>query len=225
MKFDIITIFPELFNDFTSQTLVARAIKKKLISIQTHQLRDWTTDNHKTVDGRPYGGGAGMVLMVEPIAKAVKAVARKSGKTRIVLMSAKGKPFTQKEAHRLAKYDRVVFICGRYEGVDERVATDIADEELSVGPYVLFGGEIPAMVVMEAVSRLIPGVIKMESLQEESFWNSTLKEEVTGAKGLEYPHYTRPEVFTLGKKKLRVPPVLLTGNHGKIKAWRDKHRK
>lgn len=224
MKFDIITIFPELFNDFTSQTLVARAIKKKLISIQTHQLRDWTTDNHKTVDGRPYGGGAGMVLMVEPIAKAVKKVSRGEN-ARIVLLSAKGKPFTQKEAHRLAKYDRVVFICGRYEGVDERVATDIADEELSVGPYVLFGGEIPAMVVIEAVSRLIPGVIKMESLQEESFWNTTLKKEITGTKGLEYPHYTRPEVFVLKGKKLRVPKVLLSGNHADINAWRDNNRK
>ncbi len=222
MRFDIITIFPQLFKDFTNQALLARGIKERHLSLKAHNLRDWTTDNHKTVDGRPYGGGAGMVLMVEPIAKAVKAVKKKTGKTRVILLSAKGKQFTQKDANQLAKYDQLVFICGRYEGVDERVAAAIADEELSVGPYVLFGGEIPTMVMIEAITRLIPGVIKLESLREESHWDSTLKQEAQGK--LEYPHYTRPEVFTLGKKKLRVPKVLLSGNHAKIKAWQDAHR-
>ncbi len=221
-RFDIITIFPQLFSDFSNQALLARGIKKKLLALNAHNLRDWTTDNHKTVDGRPYGGGAGMVLLVEPIAKAVKAIKKKTGKTRVVLLSAKGMQFTQQDAHRLLKYDQVIFICGRYEGVDERVAHAIADEELSVGPYVLFGGEVPAMVMVESIARLIPGVIKLESLQEESHWDTTLKNEAQGQ--LEYPHYTRPEVFTLGKKKLRVPKVLLSGNHAKIKEWRDKHR-
>ncbi|MEK9208929.1 MAG: tRNA (guanosine(37)-N1)-methyltransferase TrmD [Patescibacteria group bacterium] len=229
MQFDIITIFPELFHDFAGQSLVARAIKKKIISIKAHQMRDWTTDNHKTVDGRPYGGGAGMVLMIEPIAKAVRQIAMsgkaisKKKKTRVILMSASGKQFKQADARRLMKYDQLVFICGRYEGVDERVSDAIADEEFSVGPYVLFGGEIPAMVIMEAVSRLIPGVVQKEaSVQDESHSIEWV---------LQYPQYTRPEVFVYKSKiknqkskTLRVPKVLLSGDHAKIKEWRDKHR-
>lgn len=222
-RFDVITIFPQLFNDFMNQALLARGIKKKLLSLKAHNLRDWTTDAHKTVDGRPYGGGAGMVLMVEPIAKAVKAITRAPlVRRRVILLSAKGKQFTQKDAHRLLKYDQLIFICGRYEGVDERVADVIADEEIAVGPYVLFGGEVPAMVMIEAIARLIPGVIKLESLAEESHWGTTLQEEAQGK--LEYPHYTRPEVVTLNGKKLRVPKVLLSGNHAKIDEWRDKKR-
>ncbi len=221
-RFDIITIFPDLFRDFAGQSLIARAIKKKLIAIKAHQLRDWTTDNHKTVDGRPYGGGAGMVMMIEPISKAVAAVKRKAvsvkgKKTRTILLSASGKQFTQKDARRLTKYDQIVFICGRYEGVDERVADTIADEEFSVGPYVLFGGEVPSMIIMEAISRLIPGVVqKAASIEDESH-------TVEGV--LEYPQYTRPEVFARGKNKLKVPPVLLSGDHAKIAAWRAKNRK
>ena len=215
-RFDIITIFPELFRDFAGQSLIARAIKKKLISIKAHQLRDWTTDNHKTVDGRPYGGGVGMVLMIEPIAKAVKKIKRPS-KAHTILLSASGRQFTQKDSQRLTKYDQLVFICGRYEGIDERVADAIADEEFSVGPYVLFGGEVPAMVIMEAVSRLIPDVVQKEaSIQDESHSEEGV---------LEYPQYTRPEVFKLGKKKLAVPPVLLSGDHKKIAEWREARRK
>ena len=222
-KFDTITIFPELFGDFAGQSLIARAIKKKFIAIKAHQLRDWTTDNHKTVDGRPYGGGAGMVMMIEPIQKAVKDVSlslrsgSRRGKSRVIVLSASGKQFTQKDARRLAKYDQLVFVCGRYEGIDERVADTIADEEFSVGPYVLFGGEIPAMVIMEAVARLIPGVVqKAASVEDESH---------TIAGVLEYPQYTRPEVFVSGKRKLAVPKILLSGDHAKIAAWRSKNRK
>lgn len=244
MHFDIITIFPEIFDSFISQSLIARAIKKRLISIRVHNLRDWTNDPHKTVDGRPYGGGAGMVLKVEPIYKAVQSLKSKfknqNGKlkSRIILLSAKGKQFTQKDARRLSKYGQLIFICGRYEGVDERVAQYIADEEISVGPYVLFGGEVPAMTIIEAVSRLIPGVVaKEESIQNESFsdTNSEIKE---------YPQYTRPEVFEpIAKRKAqsvskkndlrlaisdkqawRVPKVLLSGNHKKIASWRKKHQ-
>ncbi|MBI2064413.1 MAG: tRNA (guanosine(37)-N1)-methyltransferase TrmD, partial [Candidatus Yanofskybacteria bacterium] len=159
MKFDVITIFPELFTGFLSESLLARAQKKKLIKINTHNLRKWTKDNHKTVDDRPYGGGAGMVLKVEPVSNAVKSIKAKKGKTRVILLSAKGRTFNQKKARDLAKYDQLVFICGRYEGVDERVAKYVADEEMSIGNYVLFGGEVAAMVLVEAVSRLIPGVI------------------------------------------------------------------
>lgn len=235
MKFDIITIFPNLFSGFLSESLLARAQSKKLISIKTHNLRKWTTDKHKTVDDRPYGGGAGMLLKIEPIYKAVSSlqlsVSRKSKlktinyklKTRTILLSAKGRTFTQKDARRLAKYDHIIFICGRYEGVDERVAKYVADEEVSIGNYVLFGGEVASMVVIEAVSRLIPGVVqKEESVKNESFSD---KEAVVK----EYPQYTRPEIFELKAKglksktrKLRVPEVLLSGDHKKISKWRNK---
>jgi tRNA (guanine37-N1)-methyltransferase len=226
IKFDIITIFPDLFKGFISESLLARAQKKKLIKINLHNLRKWTDDKHKTVDGRPYGGGAGMVLKVEPICKAVKAVKAKNGKTRVILLSAKGKTFDQKKAQQLAKYDRIIFICGRYEGVDERVAKHVADEEISIGNYVLFGGEIPAMVIMEAVSRLIPGVVaKEESIKNESFSGQWKMENGKRKMLKEHPHYTRPEVFILNGKKLKVPPVLLSGDHKKIEEWRAKKSK
>src|SRR3989344_2396609 len=227
MKFEIITIFPNLFDGFISESLLARAQKKKLIKINLHNLRKWTDDKHKTVDGRPYGGGAGMVLKVEPIYKAVKAVKAKKGKTRVILLSAKGKTFDQKKAQQLSKDDQIIFICGRYEGVDERVAKYLADEEISIGNYVLFGGEVPAMVLIEAISRLIPGVVaKEESVKNESFSISNRKLETGNWKLMkEHPHYTRPEVFKLGKKKLRVPPVLLSGDHENIEEWRKKNSK
>jgi len=218
MKIDIITIFPKLFENFLSESLLARAQKKKLIKFGIHDLRKWTTDAHKTVDDRPYGGGAGMVLKIEPILKAVVSikgsVVRKKEKQRVILLSAKGKTFTQKDARRLAKYDQLVFVCGRYEGVDERVAKYIADEEISIGSYVLFGGEIPAMVVIEAVSRLIPGVVQ----KEESILNESFSDKESKVK--EHAQYTRPEIVTIYGKKRAVPKVLLSGDHAKIKQWR-----
>lgn len=219
MKIDIITIFPNLFSGFLTESLLARAQKKKLITIKTHDLRRWTTNKHKTVDDRPYGGGAGMVLKIEPIFRAVKSLKVKKfkKKIRIILLSAKGKTFTQKDARRLVKYEQLIFICGRYEGVDERVAKYVADEEVSIGNYVLFGGEVASMVVIEAVSRLIPGVVqKEESIKNESFSDKESKVK-------EYPQYTRPEIFVLGKNKLRVPNVLLSGNHKKIEEWRRRN--
>lgn len=214
MQFDIVTIFPKFFDSFKNEALIARGIKKKLLKIETHNLRDWTTDNHKTVDGRPYGGGAGMVMMIDPIYKAVKSLKKKNN-SRVVLLSAKGKIFNQKRAQQLSKYDQLIFICGRYEGVDERVAKNIADEELSIGEYVLFGGEVATMVVMEAVSRLIPGVVaKEESIEKESFSDGS---------NHEHPQYTRPEVYIMKGKKLKVPPVLLSGDHKKIEEWRKKN--
>ena len=227
MKFDIITIFPDLFKGFLDEKLLARAQKNKLIRLTTHDLRRWTTDKHKTVDDRPYGGGAGMVLKVEPIYKAVTTLRRaslaqglrKQNRSRTILLSAKGKTFTQKDARRLAKYNQLIFICGRYEGVDERVAKHVADEEISIGDYVLFGGEVAAMVIVEAVSRLIPGVVqKEESIKNESFSDKE-------AKVKEYPQYTRPETFVLNGKKLKVPKVLLSGNHTEIKKWRKERSK
>ena len=225
MKIDIITIFPNIFDSFLKESLLARAQKKKLIKINLYNLRKWTDDKHKTVDGRPYGGGAGMLLKIEPIFKAVKSLKLKvkSKKTRTILLSAKGKTFDQKKAVQLSKCDQVIFICGRYEGVDERVATYVADEEISIGNYILFGGEVPTMVIIEAVSRLIPGVVaKEESVKNESFTKRWKLETENWKLIKEHPHYTRPEVFVLNGKKLKVPGVLLSGDHKKISQWREK---
>ena len=236
MKFEIITIFPNLFTNFLNESLLARAQKKRLLKIKTHDLRRWTTNNHKTVDDRPYGGGAGMLLKIEPIFRAVKSIKLKvkSKRSRVILLSAKGKTFTQKDARRLAKYDQIIMICGRYEGVDERVAKYVADEEVSVGDYILFGGEVPAMVLIEAVSRLVPGVVaKEESIKDESFskWQMANGKWKTNR---EYPQYTRPEVFvpknsiknkvlSIKEKKWKVPKVLLSGDHKKIEEWRRRN--
>jgi len=217
IKFDIITIFPEIFNSYLSESLIARALKKKLIKINIHNLRNWTSDKHKTVDDRPFGGGLGMIMKVEPIFKAVNDI-KKGKKRKIVLFTPRGKKFNQKIAYSFTQLNQLIFICGRYEGVDERVAKYIADIELSIGDYVLMGGELPAMVVMETVARLIPGVLGKPQL---------LKERITKQRGfIEYPQYTRPEVFS-PKKSLncKVPKVLLSGNHKKIEEWRRKHRK
>lgn len=231
MKFDIITIFPNFFDSFQGEALIARAQAKKLISIKTHYLRDYADDERGTIDGRPYGGGAGMVLLFEPIRKAVQKISnskflisKRKKKTLIIVFNPKGKKFDQAMARKWAKLDQIIMICGRYEGIDERVMTEIADEEISIGDYVLFGGEVPAMVVMEAVTRLIPGAIgKQSSVENESFSEAkgAAKKQLT--KFIEYPHYTRPEVITLGKKKLRVPKVLLSGNHKDIDKWRKEH--
>lgn len=237
MRFDIITIFPEVFGAYFNESILKRAQEKKLIEIKTHNLRDYTEDKHRTVDDKPFGGGAGMVMKVEPIYKAVEKIKNqksnlknkeeiilekkinsspfgkggqgdfKNKRKKVILLSAKGKKFDQKMARQLAKLDQVIFICGRYEGVDERVAKKVADMEVSVGDYVLTGGELPAMIIVDAVSRLIPCVIKKESLAEESYGKD-------GA--LEYPQYTRPENF-MGWK---VPKVLLEGHHKKIGEWR-----
>lgn len=230
MQFDIITIFPKIFDCYFNESIIKRARKKGLVEIDVHNLRNFTTDKHKTVDDKPYGGGPGMVLKVEPIFRAVQAIKKirnkpktqnPKPKTRVILFSAKGKMFTQKEARRLAKYDQLIMICGRYEGVDERVAKYIADEELSVGNYVLTGGEIPAMIVVDVVSRLLPGVLgKAESLKEESFGlRSTTNHQLPTTNYLEYPQYTRPENF----RGWKVPKVLLSGDHKKIEEWRKKH--
>lgn len=212
LKFDIITIFPEIFDSYFKESLIKRAVEKRLIKINVHNLRDFTKDRHRTVDDKPFGGGMGMVMKVEPIYKAVKAI-RKKGKSKVILFSPGVKKFNQKTAYRLSKLDQLILICGRYEGVDERVAKYIADEEISIGDYVLMGGEIPAAIVVEAVSRLIPGIIGKTQF---------LKERVTEGKGfVEYPQYTRPEEFN----SWGVPEVLLSGNHKKIADWRKKHQK
>jgi len=222
MTFDVITIFPNLFRSFLNESLIARAQQKQLIKIKIHNLRDWAKDRHKTVDDRPFGGGLGMVLKIEPIFKAIKEIKRikrlSDKKRKIILFTPRGKKFNQKMAYQLSKLNQIIMICGRYEGVDERVAKHIADLELSIGDYDLMGGELPAMIVMETVARLIPGVLGKPEL---------LKERVTKEKGfIEYPQYTRPEFFEPKRGvKWLVPKVLLSGHHKKIEEWRKKHGK
>ncbi len=216
LKFDIITIFPEIFSSYLKESLIARGQKKKLIKINIHNLRRWAKDRHKTVDDRPFGGGLGMVLKVEPILKAVTQL-KKSKKSKVIVFTPRGRKFDQRLAFQLSKLDQIILICGRYEGVDERVAEHIANLELSIGDYDLMGGELPALVLTETVSRLVPGVLGKPQI---------LKERITKAKGfIEYPQYTRPEVFKVKGKSWLVPKVLLSGHHKEIQNWREKHGK
>jgi tRNA (guanine37-N1)-methyltransferase len=222
MKIDILTLFPEMFKGPFKESIVKRAQEKSLVEIKIHNLRKWAKDKHKTVDDRPFGGGAGMILIIEPIFKALKSLGlllrtqnKTTGescvsekKTKVILLGPTGKVFNQKKACQLAKMDHLIFICGHYEGVDERVREHLVDEEISIGDYILTGGEIPAMVMVDTVVRLIPGVLeKPEAIKTESF--SPL---------LEYPQYTRPEDF----KGWKVPKILLSGDHKKIADWRKK---
>jgi tRNA (guanine37-N1)-methyltransferase len=218
IQFDIITIFPQIFDSYFKESLIKKAQKEKKIKIKVHNLRDWAKNKHKTIDDRPFGGGLGMVFKIEPIHKAVKKIKKSNKKSKIILFTPRGKQFNQKIAYQLSKLNQIIMICGRYEGVDERVAKKMADIELSVGPYDLMGGEIPAMIIVETISRLIPGVLGKKQL---------LKQRITKEKGfIEYPQYTRPEVFEPIKgKKWKVPKVLLSGHHKKIEEWRKKHQK
>lgn len=211
MRFDIITILPDAFG-YLGQSILGRGQGTKRFKVKIHNLRVWTTDKHRTVDDRPYGGGPGMVMKAEPLVKAIAAVKLKKKKVKVVLFAAKGKPFTQALAQQWKKLDQLILIPGRYEGIDERVL-DYVDEEISIGDYVLTGGELGAMVVVDAVARLLPGVLgKDESSKDESHRTPGW---------LEYPHYTRPEVF----KRKRVPKALLSGDHAAIKTWREAHAK
>ena len=214
MRFDIITIFPSIFDSYLKASLIAKAIKKKMIKIKIWNLRDFGKNKHKTVDDKPFGGGPGMVLKIEPIYKAIKTIKKDSKikKQRVILFSPMGKQLNLKMIKKLLKYKQLILICGRYEGVDERVRKYLADEEISIGPYILSGGEIPAMVLIESLSRLIPGFLgKYESLEyNRGSW----------------PVYTRPALFSPEKNvKWKVPLVLLSGDHKKIENWRGKYMK
>lgn len=216
MFFNIITIFPEILDSYFKEGMIGRAIGDKIIKIKTVNPRKWTGDKHRTVDDSPYGGGAGMVMKAEPIYQAIKSITKgkKLKSRKVVLLSAKGSTWNQAKAREYAKLKEVVFVCGRYEGVDERVLNFI-DEEISLGDYVLTGGELGAAVVIDSVTRLLPGVLgNAESAKDESH-------SVEGV--LEYPQYTRPDVLTLGKKKYKVPEVLLSGDHKKIAEWRKEN--
>ena len=202
MTINILTIFPELFRPVAATSIIGRAQGKKLVKINIHNLRDWTVDKHKSVDDQPFGGGAGMVMRVDVIGRALTDL-----KGYKILLTPQGKTFNQKLALKLAKKKNLVLICGHYEGFDERIRS-LVDEEISIGDFILTGGEIPAMAVVDAVTRLIPGVIDPESLVEESFSHGLL----------EYQQYTRPEKY----KNMSAPKILLSGDHEKITEWRKK---
>lgn len=225
-NFHLITIFPEIFDSYFKESIIKRALAKKLIGIKIHDLRKWATGKHKKVDDRPYGGGPGMILMVEPIAKALRAINTKSkisnSKKRVIMLTPAGKKFTQREAERLSKYDDLILLCGRYEGFDARV-DKLVDEKISIGDYVLAGGEIPAMVVLEAIARQVPGVVGHEHALDEETFSKSLD-------FIEYPQYTRPEIIKLKTKNLKlktykVPKVLLSGDHKKIIDWKKSQSK
>ncbi len=210
MKFDIITIFPDIIREYFSEGVIARANEAGIISIRGHNVRDWTEDRHKTVDAPPFGGGPGMVMKIEPLYRAVQEFKTQNPKSKIILTSPRGKPFTQKKAKEYSVLDQLIIICGRYEGIDERVSTHVADEVISIGDYVLSGGEIAALAIVEATARLIPGVLGNEESPDHDL----------------FPEYTRPEVFiTDDGKKLRVPKILLSGNHKLIDEWRKRKTK
>ena len=210
MKIDVLTLFPAMFAGPLDESIVKRAREAKLLDLKIHNLRDWTHDRHKTVDDKPFGGGPGMLLKVEPLFEAIESLQRE--KTKVILLSPSGRKFSQEIARELSQEKDLLLVCGSYEGFDERVREALADDELSIGDYVLTNGALPAMVVIDAVARLLPGVLgDDESSRDESF----------SAGLLEYPQYTRPAEF----RGLKVPEVLLSGNHAEIEKWRREQAK
>lgn len=207
MRFDVFTIFPGIFEGPLSESILKRAQERGLLSVELHDIRDWTTDRHRSVDDYPYGGGPGMVMMAPPVVTAVEDVLGDDlGSTPIIALSPSGEPFTQEIAAELAREPRLALICGRYEGIDERVHQVLQTREISIGDYVLTGGELAAAVMIDVIARLVPGVIDAASLQDESHTRGLL----------EYPQYTRPPEF----RGLTVPEVLLSGHHARINEWR-----
>jgi tRNA (guanine37-N1)-methyltransferase len=213
MKIEIITLFPQMFAGFLETGVLGRAIKNKLIEVKLHDMRKWAWNSYRAVDDKPFGGGVGMLIRVDVIDKALTEIGRRGKK--VLAMSAKGKKFDQETAERLAKEKSIVLLCGRYEGFDQRILDNLADETISVGDFVLSGGELGAMTVTDAVVRLLPGVLgKDESNEDESFAKSNDRK-------VEYPQYTRPESY----KGLVVPKILLSGDHQKIEDWRERKRR
>lgn len=209
MRIDIISLFPEMFEGPFGQSIIKRAREKKILDIQITNFREFAYDKHRQVDDAPFGGGSGMVLKPEPLFRAVKYIKENTdySNRKVILLCPSGKPFTQKKAKELAAFDQLIFICGHYEGFDGRVADSLADEAISIGDYVLTGGELPAMVITDAVSRMLPGVLgSEESAPTDSFYDGLL----------EFPQYTRPREY----HGMVVPDILLSGNHAKIEAWR-----
>ena len=205
MKFDVLTLFPEMFGAL-KESIIGRAIENNLIDINLINIRDFSKNKHKKVDDTPYGGGAGMLIRPDVVYDAYSSIQNKEN-AKVIYLSPKGKKLEQEKVKQLSKLDHIILLCGHYEGIDQRVLDEIVDEEISIGDYVLTGGELPAMVLIDSVCRYVEGVINTESIEEESFSNGTL----------EYPQYTRPEIFN-GHK---VPEVLISGHHEKIKKWRE----
>jgi tRNA (guanine37-N1)-methyltransferase len=207
MVFHVVTLFPEMFDSPLRESILGRALKQGLIEVATHNLRNWAEGKHLTCDDAPYGGGDGMVLKPEPLSRAVTELKRRTPSARVLLMSPQGVPFNQQHARRLSSEEGIIFLCGRYAGFDERVRSTLVDEEFSIGDFVLTGGELPALVMIDAISRHLPGVLgSADSVTSDSFTDGLL----------EYPQYTRPPVFN----GVAVPDVLLSGDHGRIDAWR-----
>ena len=207
MKFIVLTIFPDMLNSFWAHGIIRRAIERRKISAETINVRDYTTDRHKVTDDRPYGGGSGMVMKPEPLAGAIRAASKLAPSAKTILLTPQGRVFNQNLACKLASWKGLIFVCGRYEGVDERICHDLIDYEISTGDYVLTGGELAAMMVIDAVTRLIPGVLGAEdSAEKDSFSNGLL----------EHAHYTRPQSYEGNE----VPEVLLSGHHQEIEKWR-----
>jgi len=204
MKITVLSLFPEIIDSFFTSSIMAKAVEKGLVEYSLVNIRDFARDRHRTCDDAPYGGGAGMVLKPEPLAEALDSV--EGSLKRVIFPSPSGLVFDQKQAERLAQYEELVFICGRYEGIDQRIIDMYVDEEISIGDYVISSGEISTLVIIDSVYRLLEGVISEDSLLEESFTDGRL----------EYPHYTRPSIF----RGMKVPDVLLSGNHAKISEWR-----
>ncbi len=209
MKFDILTLFPEVVDTVLSSSIIGRATQNGIISVTSHNIRDYTKDKHKKTDDTPYGGGKGMLMSTQPICDCFEAVKKSlpEGQTRVIYASPRGRIFNHEVAKELAQYDNIVILCGHYEGVDQRVIDAIIDEEISIGDYVLTGGEIPACIMVDAISRLVPGVLSDKECYEKESIASGL---------LEYPQYTRPRVFN----GVSVPEVLLSGHHENIDKWR-----
>jgi tRNA (guanine37-N1)-methyltransferase len=207
MRYDILTLFPELFHPFLETGVLGRGVEKGLVDVRLVNIRDYARGAHKVTDDRPYGGGNGMIMKPGPIIRALESVDRVEGRSRVILLTPQARPFEQSMAWELSEADQLILVCGRYEGVDERIRSDQIDMEVSVGDYILSNGELGGLVVLDAVSRLIPGVLGGEGSNKEDSFEDGL---------LEYPHYTRPRVF----RGRDVPPVLLSGDHEKIRLWR-----
>ncbi|RLI51250.1 MAG: tRNA (guanosine(37)-N1)-methyltransferase TrmD [Candidatus Thorarchaeota archaeon] len=207
MRFDVLTIFSEMFSAYLREGILGRAVKREIVDIRLVNIRDFARGAHKTTDDRPYGGGDGMVMKPGPIYRSLESVERVKGRSLVILLSPQGETFDQAMAWELSEWDQLILVCGRYEGVDERIRLTCVDREISIGDYVLSGGELGAMVIMDAVSRLIPGVLGGETSNLEDSFEGGL---------LEYPQFTRPRVF----QEKEVPPVLLSGDHEKIRLWR-----
>jgi len=217
MKIDIITLFPKMFESPFSESIIQRAIKNKIIDLKIHNLRDWAVDKYGSVDDKPFGGDVGMLIRADVVYNSLNSIKKEiKGKTKVILMSARGKKFTQEKAEELAKLDNLILIAGHYEGFDQRISDFMIDEEISIGEYVLTGGELPAMVITDAVARLVPGVLGKDESNKIESWSEI---EIDGKKirTEEYPQYTRPQDF-MGHK---VPEVLISGDPKKIKKWQE----